>query len=68
MQQDCDHTDVNEDIVSLAITLLESDMEPAQHILETVAPVYFLLEVHRIPTTKVSFLNAETGNIEVINN
>ena len=60
--------DVNSDIASLAITLLESDMEPAQHMLETVAAVYSLLEVHLVPTTEESFLNEKTGNIEVSNN
>ena len=60
--------DVTKDTVSLAITLIESDVEPAQHLLETVAPVYALLEIYRKPITEECFMNEETGNIEVSNN
>ena len=44
--------DMTKDIVSLAITLIEIDMEPTQHILETVAPVCSLMKVYRKPTTE----------------
>ena len=37
MHQDCDHTNVNEGYSESRYHSVESDMEPAQHLLETVA-------------------------------
>ena len=54
---------VTKDTSSLAITLIESDVEPAQHLLKTVDTVYSLLEIYRKPITNEYFLNEETGNI-----
>ena len=54
---------VTKDTASLAITLIESDVEPAQHLLMTVDPVYSLLEIYRKPITEECFLKEETGNI-----
>ena len=60
--------DLNTDLVRLAITLLEqgsSDMELTTDLLDTVAPVFSLLQTQCVSPNEEGFLNPDTGNIQV---
>ena len=60
--------DFNSDLVRLAITLLDrgkSDMELNEDLLDTVAPVFSLLQIQCVSTSEEGFLNPDTGDIQV---
>ena len=60
--------DFNTDLVRLAITLLDrvkSDMELNEDLLDTVAPVFSLLQIQCVSTSEEGFLNPDTGDIQV---